>query len=461
MNRYAKRSVQIALVALLPVMGVAGCNDFLSGGELSQDPNRAGAATSAQLLVTSQITLWSELSSDPARLASMWVQSLAGVNQQYVPIYNYNISETTTNGFYSALYTTGGLIDLRKIEAASVNVHDSLFLGIAQAEEALLMGTGADLFGDVVYSQAFANPTPKLDPQDQVYSAVQALLSKAIVNLQATGPTNIGPGSNDLVYGGTAAPWIALAHSIKARLYLHTAKVNSGAYASALAEAQLGIAAPAGDYVTIWGGATGQQNYWYQFLGPAGRGGYLGMGVYLPPLLQTANDPRMNEYYNAGGAYAPLSDFISTPTYPQPLVTNSETLLIIAETQERAGNSAAALTALETEQANETARCSALTGTTCVLPPITATTGAALLQAILTEKYIYEFQNLEAWSDYKRNCFPNLTPVAAGKIPARLYYDTSERQTDPNIPAPNAVPFRTHDDPAAATDPFGNTCLGQ
>ena len=31
---------------------------------------------------------------------------------------------------------------------------DTLFLGIAQVQEALLIGTGADLFGDLVYTQA-------------------------------------------------------------------------------------------------------------------------------------------------------------------------------------------------------------------------------------------------------------------------------------------------------------------
>jgi len=456
-----QRYVQRALTIALPMLGAWGCNNFLAGGELSNNPNLAGGATAAQLEVPSQVELWATMSSDPARLTSMWVQSLAGINQQYVPVYNYSVSEQTTNGIYTALYVGGGLIDLRNIQKLSTAVHDSVFLGVAEVEEALLMGTAADLFGDVVYSQAYQNPTPKLDPQDQVYAALQVLLDKAIVNLQATGVTNAGPGASDLVYGGNAANWIALAHSVKARLFLHTGKVNAGAYASALTEATLGIASPAGDYVTIWSGSAQQQNFWYEFLGPAGRGGYLGVGVYLPPLLQSTNDPRLNAYYNAGGSYAPLSNALASPTYPQPLVTNSETLLIIAEAQARAGQSAAALAALQAEQANETARCSSLTATTCVLPAITATSGPALLRAILTEKYIYEFQNIEAWNDYKRNCFPNLTPVAAGKIPARLFYDTGERQTDPNIPAPGALPFRTRVDPAAATDPFGNACLGQ
>ena len=80
------------------------------------------------------------------------------------------------------------------------------------------------MWGDVPYSQASDPshfPTPQLDPQQQVYAAIQARLDTAIIDLQATGPTNFGAGANDLVYGGDAASWLALAHTLKARYYVH------------------------------------------------------------------------------------------------------------------------------------------------------------------------------------------------------------------------------------------------
>jgi hypothetical protein len=105
--------------------------------------------------------------------------------------------------------------------------------------------------------------------------------------------------------------------------------------------------------------------------------------------------------------------------------------------------------------------CSAETGSSCGIGP-EAAAGSALLKAILTEKYIAEFQNIEAWNDYKRTCFPNLTPTVAGLIiPARFFYDTSERQTDTNIPVPGAQPTRNANDPANAFDDFGVACKGQ
>jgi hypothetical protein len=86
-----------------------------------------------------------------------------------------------------------------------------------------------------------------------------------------------------------------------------------------------------------------------------------------------------------------------------------------------------------------------------------------LLAEILIEEHIADFQNIEAWNLYKRTCTPNITPVVAGqKVPARLLYDASERNTNTNIPAPTAQPARNRNDPAnAMSDATGAACLGQ
>ena len=92
-----------------------------------------------------------------------------------------------------------------------------------------------------------------------------------------------------------------------------------------------------------------------------------------------------------------------------------------------------------------------------------AAAGQSLLAEILTEKYVADFQTIEAWNDYKRTCTPNLAPVVANReIPARFFYDASERQTDSNIPLPTQQPARNANDPAnAISDATGQACLGQ
>ncbi|MEP7067137.1 MAG: SusD/RagB family nutrient-binding outer membrane lipoprotein [Gemmatimonadota bacterium] len=439
---------RFALLGVLAIAGTTGaCNSFLTGGDLSKDPSTPTSAAPQSLFAAIQGSLWALLSSDPARLTSVWTQQFEGAGIQYGPVNDYVNDETTTGGFEAGLYSGGGLIDIRKVEDAARASGDSLLLGQTEVLEGLMFGTGADLFGDLVYSQALSGtPNPPLDNQLDVYAAVQNVLSDAIVNLAGTGPTNFGAGGSDLVYGGDPASWTALAHTAKARFYLHTAEVDPGAYASALTEAQQGITDPAGDYTTVFSGSLGEQNYWYQF-DYVQRAGYIAPGGFLVGLLQSRSDPRIGQYFNSD--QSDLSDQRVSPTFSQPLVTANENLLIWAEALYRTGQTGPALAKLNEERA--------LAGASAV-----SASGTGILKEILTEKYIAEFQNIEAWNDYKRTCFPNFTPTVEGLIiPARLFYDLSERQTNTSIPAPQDQPSRNANDPANATDPFGNACLGQ
>ena len=448
------RALAAAVTAAAAAALAAGCHDYLTGGELSNDPNRPSAATNRQLFVGVQTNLWATLASDPARVAGMLVQQFEGTNGQYVSIYHYGITEQQTNGFNAGVYVAGGLRDLRLLQDGARAQGDTLFLGVAQVQEALLVGTAADLFGDVVYSQALAGtPNPPLDPQLDVYDAVQALLSAAITNLSSFGgaATNLGPGSADLSYGGDPAKWVALAHTLKARYFLHTAEVRgAAAYASALAEARLGIQAPAGDFDAVFSGNAGEENFFKQF-DVDQRPGYLTPNTQFVALLEGRSDPRLADYFNPH--QTDLSNARLAANFPQPLVTAQENLLVWAEAAQRGGNDGAARAQLDAERA--------LTPGLAPLPSDLA--GRDLLREILAEKYVALFQNVEVWSDYRRTCFPNLTPVVAGqKIPARLLYDTNERQTNTSIPPAQSQPTRNANDPANRTsDGTGEACLGQ
>lgn len=450
MNRQRRVTAAAAAMALALLAACQG--GFLTGGELSTDPNRPVTATNAQLFVGIQANLWGELGGDPSRNTGIWAQHFTGAQSQYqANIQSYQITEDNTNGANTALYAGGGLVDIKKLEAGTFAVLDSTFLGIARVMEGALMGTGADLFGDLPYSQALAGiPNPVLDDQLAVYDSVQKVLSAAIVDLAATGPTNIGPGPADLTYGGDRLAWTALAHTLKARFYMHTAKVRPGAYAQALAEARQGIMSTAGDYVGVFFDASGQQNFWYQFEITAGRHGYVIPNLNFINLLVARGDPRRFDYFNAAGD--DLSATRLAAAYHQPYVTYDENTLIWAEAAYRTGDQATALTKLNEERANHS------------LPP-EAVAGNALLVEILTEKYIADFQlGEEAWNDYNRTCFPNLPRTGIGPIPGRFYYDASERQTDTNIPQPGTGVnvLRAKATPASTTsDGTGAACLGQ
>ncbi len=448
-----KNSFRI-LSAVVALGALAGCHDFLTGGELSNDPNRPVTATNGQLLVGIQANIFNYLGGDPARSTGIFAQQFTGAQSQYLSnIQSYQITEDNTNGLYAGLYGGGGLVDIRKLEAGALANSDTVFLGIAQVYEALLMGTGADLFGDIVYSQALqGTPNPQLDNQLAVYDSVQKVLSAAITNLQASGPTNVGPGASDLVYGGDVSKYIPLAHTLKARFYMHTAEVAPDAYAKALAEASQGIMSDAGNFAGAFFDASGQQNFYYQFEVLAGRQGYVIPNANFVNLLASRNDPRRFTYFNAAGT--DLSDARLAPDYAQPYVTYDENTIIWAEAAYRTGDMATALSKLNEERTHNGL-------------PAENVSGNQLLTEILTEEYIVDFQlGEEAFNLYNRTCFPNLVPTSddGSPIPGRFYYDASERQTDTNIPQPGTDPntLRNRDNPPNATsDGTGQACLGQ
>jgi Starch-binding associating with outer membrane len=449
-------SSKFKLLPALALLSAAACKgDFLTGGDLSNDPNRPGVAAAQQLFTGVQSNLWALWGSDLARVTGIWAQQFQGLISQYATLDQYARDESTTGGFHQGLYSGGGLVDLKNIDA-QVGASDKHMLGTSQILEGAIMGTGADLFGDLVYSQALTGkPNPTLDKQAAVYDSVQKILSAGITNLQSNAATDVGPGAYDLNYGGDPTAWTKLAHTLKARFYMHTAKTNANAYTLALQQVPLGLDDPSIDYKGVFQAVPlGETNFYFQFNGPAGRGGYLGDGPFLVNLMVSRNDPRLLDYFDTTSNVDYVSSTRSAPNYQQSFVTTTENLLIWSEAAFRTGDPATAIAKLQQYRA--------LVG----LNGNINFAGPALLTEILTEEYINDFQlGEEPWNLYKRTCFPNLVPtVSTLKIPRRFYYDTGERQTNTNIPTAGSGINGSfnQDDPAAASSDGGNgVCAGQ
>jgi hypothetical protein len=370
----------------------------------------------------------------------------------------YQISEATTNGAQRALYGPGGLSDVRLLQRGALALNDTLLAGIAQVQEAMLMGFSADAFGDVVYSHALGEANPPVDKQLAVYDSVQALLSRAIVNIAASSPTNIGPRESDLVYGGNRTKWIKLAHTLKARFYMHTAEFparSASAYASAATEASQGILDSLSDYGAIYSGAPGEQNPWSVVTHLPARVIFV-VNQTFADTLKGRNDPRLTQYLDVDPSTNEVFGLSATrdgATFAQPIATTAENLLIWSEAAYRTSDELTALARLNDERA--------LYG---IAPVVLA--GNALLREILMQKYIVDFQlGLEGWKDYRRTCFPNLPNRSfdgTTPMPGRFYYDVAERQTNTNMPAPGVDPNGTRNqvDPVNATaDAVGGACL--
>lgn len=461
MHRLSRKRLSAVSVSLVTAMGLASCDEYLTGPGLTENPNQPIAASVDALFIAMQTRQFVLQEGQPARNSAIWTQQLAGVfNQQREWGSQYNLTENDIQGFFAGFYIGGGLKDLRKIQVEAQTANNPRLEAIAKVWEGFSFGTAASLWGDIPYREAVSdNPAPKLDPQEQVYADVQALLSSAITQLQGAPTTSL---PSDLIYAGNSDRWRRAASTLKARYFLHVApRAGQAAYQSALTAAQAGInEAPTsvtqalhgqapGDFRAFHGTTLDDGNIWSQF--NEARTDLTANQRYVL-VLRARNDPRLTQYFanatdgqirgaNQFGNTADGSTAFSllnttqrvTRTFRQPFVTWTENQLIIAEAQFQLGNTAAALTAVNAVR------------TALGMPDLP---GPITLEEIMVEKWIAQFQNIDSYSDYRRTCFPTLvpggpsSPTPAAQVPGRFPYGSSERLQNPNIPPPSAQPAK-------------------
>lgn len=418
-------------LSILSIILIAGsCSKYTEG--LDTDPN--SFSDSAPELIIGQAQLgWMYLAeSNSARYAGIFTNQFTGSDRQYLTIEAYTLTSTEFDDMWDDAYVEGISQAQVTKEKATENGNPQL-TGVAQITEAAMMGEVAALWGDVPYSEANSVDdyyTPNYDSQESVYAEVQSLLDQGITNV-GTEDASLYSG-NRLASGST---WGVIAHSLKARYYLHTKE-----YDLALEEAQAGISSVEGDLVVQHGTSADNRNLFYQFT-VDNRVGYLTVNdSYLYRLLDSSDDvdrllttpgddTRFAHYFNGielntseGGRFAQSNSF--------PLISYYEVKLIEAEAAYRTGDEPTALAALNAVRA-------ALAIEYDAEFPASTATGNDLLLQILEEKYITLIGELQTFHDVRRtkNAM-GIPPKTGTEIPQRFLYPQTELDNNPNTPSP-------------------------
>jgi len=464
-NKYKFSSLVFIIWIVLGL--VVGCTDFLDDPELQKDPNRAIDVMPDQLFNAIQISQFFMQEGALARTFSIWMQQMSGTDRQLLGYGRYEITESDHDGEFNDVYQGGGLIDIRKLISKTSARGWINYRGIAKVYEALIMGTAASIWGDIPYSEAVSDiETPKLDRQADIYAAIQSLLDEAIADLQASDGGYIPP--NDLVYGGDLNKWVRFAHSLKARYYLHWGEVfdaggtlpagYTNPYQQAFNHAQEGINSNDGSFKTKHSTAEVESNTWYQF--NRERDSYIRGGKFLIDLLKSRSDPRLPIYFapdkngeftgsapNDGNVDASnLSDIFLAKDFSSDILTYEETLFIMAEAAFKLGDENTARNKLNDAMAAIEEKWGLAANS---LPRYdNSYTGDALFEAIMMEKYIALFLNIEVYNDWKRTGYPKVVAFGATDytqspdiIHHRLPISDDERQTNPNVPPPDRQGF--------------------
>lgn len=435
-----------ASVALL-TLSLGGCKDFVD--DLNIDPNNPATVDAPNQLqgVILANALFHE--GDPARTAGVWTNQFSGSDRQYISLNNYDVNAGTFDDSWGTAYY-GAITQARLMGQSAQTGLNSKLKGVAQVLEAHAAGTATALFGDVPFREVnqVGNKNPKFDPQAQVYADLQAELDDAIKNL--AGPGSI-PADKDIIFGGSATKWSAVAQTLKARYFLHTKD-----YAGAKAAALKGINSAGNDFVMPHAEADGAYNVFSDFL--TSRFGYLtAEGAYAPKLLDPAqkgrfagnrNNAKTDEtarfdYFYTEASSLTAFDYelktyeeFSAPDASYPLVTFTETQLVLAEANARLGTTADALVALNKHRAALEKQYAGGKYEAYTLANIVG--GAAgLLREILTEKYVTLIGQTEAFNDVRRTKNAIGIPTKTGaNIPQRFLYPQSEINANPNVPKP-------------------------
>ncbi|WP_045690568.1 SusD/RagB family nutrient-binding outer membrane lipoprotein [Hymenobacter sp. AT01-02] len=447
-----KKSLKYISAAVVAVM-LGACQDFVE--DLDVDPNSPASADATNTIQGVMLADIVFHEGDVSRTTGMWAGQFTGSDRQYLSTDIYSVTAGTFDDLWATAYV-GTITQARLTEATAEAGFNLKLKGVAQILEAHAAGTTTSLWGDIPFREAGQRatfPSPKYDPQAQVYADVQALLDDAIKNLAAGG---VIPATQDIFYAGNATKWTALAYSLKARYYLHTKE-----YAAAKAAAARGISSAANDFVAPHANLSGAQNLYYQFLG--NRNGYLtGDNAYAPKLLdpaqksliannrnnaktdegarfsyfyEPASTPAAADYELRQGLTATAKEF-SDPDASFPLVTYSETQLIIAETSARTGTPVDALAALNRHRA-----ALAVAYPTGKYEPLLLSdiAGGDLLKEILTERYVTLIGQAEAFTDARRtNNIVGIPIKGTGNttLPQRFLYPQSEVNANANVPNP-------------------------
>lgn len=367
-----------------------------------------------------------------------------------------------SNSSFTSLWNTGyaqSITDLNAIINLPDERANSNYKGVALVLRSWVFQTLTDVYGNIPYKQAGDIKqylTPVYDTQKDVYFGLLDDLKAANASLSTTGKSIAG----DIIYNGKIDSWKRLANSLRFRIALRIADREPDKAKTVIAE----ILADAGGLISnnaqtaqfIYS-TSPQQNpasAWFDT-----RDDYR-IGKTIVDKLYALNDPRLPVYAskptdasvttyvgvpsgltnsdanNLGFAKTskPGAAFLA-PQAPAVILSYAELLFDRAEAAARGyttDNAASLYASAITASFNQYGITDNTVIANYLAQPAVMYNAANYKKSIGEQKWIALFGNgLEAFAEWRRLDYPQLTPGAAGvldgKIPVRFIYPGSEQ----------------------------------
>lgn len=454
------------LPMLLAVVLGSGCDSFLDVNENPNSPEHARVDFRLPALIG--MFGHSVLFGSTALWGSEWMQQFSynRETRAYSEIHRYELSAVDAQGPWNFAFATV-MNEANNIMNETADAEEWVaYNAIAKFILAWSYSFVTDMWGPVPFREAFdpRNPDPVYDDQQMVYEAVHALIEEAITDLQR--PATRVPGSNDLLFGGDLTRWLRLAYTVQARLHLRLAYApgeNPQDRAQrALTALQGGLTSNADDADFEYLGGQGARNPLWTFEDLV----QLVASDHTVSLLAQLNDPRLPivatpvplalpeivyRGHRNGGAeetdstHSRIGPYFSAEDASLTWVSFADAKFIEAEARLIVDGAAAAdapyragMRANMEKMGVEAAQIDAYLAARPAL-----SSAANPLEELITQKYIVNLFNIEAWNDWRRTGYPRLEIVeAAGLpgIPQRIRTPGSELSNNATNVAATGIP---------------------
>lgn len=452
---------KLALVSLITLLMVS-CDDF---GDLNVDPNNPSQVRTELLLTSAQRDM-SDVAG--AFMGTLWIQYIA--ETQYTDDQEYRTVNANFNGWYTGpLQDLQTIIDLNTNEETRGDVlsggSNANQIAVARILKVYFYQMITDRWGMVPYSEALQgreNLQPAYDDQSAIYEGLITELKQAADQIDL----NSAAVTGDILFSGDMQKWINFANSLRARAALRLTDANA-----TLAQSEFEDAISDGivteDIMYPYLGSADNENPWYTrfrtrtdyaihktiadtmkalndyrilvYANPApnysdGNDQVTFAEIQGMPFLENAGNLTNSEISFPGAAIGAGGPNVGQQDAPLPIITLAELHFSQAEAVERGWNVPGTaethyLAGIEAswnqwgvfDQANFNAY---------VATPEVTYNSAEWDEKIGYQKWLALYPlGYEAWSEWRRLGYPELTPnpwATTPQIPLRFTYPTSE-----------------------------------
>lgn len=438
------------IIVMVTSLCITGCQKFL---DVNKDPNNPTDVQESLLLSPIEQNISDNIQGGNASInVQNYVQNIAP-NQSNPGIWSYQSFNVDFDGDWYNFYVVC-LNNLKILNEKAESGGNLNYAAIAKILTAYTLGTATDYWNEIPYSKGFdkTNFLVPYDSQESIYDTVQALLSRAVANIDA----NAGkvPGTDDFFYNGNMEAWRKAAWALKARYAIHLTKAPGHSATQqadeALSYLQNAMQSNNDDLKFNYEGSTGSENIWNLTFSPVTT--YV-LNETLVDTLVNRDDPRLpvivkpaeqTGLYNGRRIGSDLQE-LTTYSYPNDfyagtasfnyIITYNECLFIKAEATLIKSGYAAAESVYEEAVQSNLSKLGIDPSSSDAVAYLNSRrlTSAIALQRIMEEKAAANIFNLETFNDWRRTGFPELQPVdgALSAIPRRLLYPQSEILTNP------------------------------